>query len=295
MGKYAYGQRPPDLGKADLALGWLAGVRHLKSISASGSFWHRHDEMQLLYCFKGEFTYEFRSLPPEVLTAGHLIVIPAGMEHRHLQAIDPAGHRVEMLIGGTRGSASRYSLFPKSVANNLIADVAGQICTPVACPRSLSDLFAELDAVAERASGGSPSPYDLALARTLGCLVLQRCAALREAAQPVHKSEARLMDEAVAWLEAHYGEQVQVERLVSYMGYSRSRLFELFKKHAGLSPADWLAHYRIRKAREMLSLSQTPVAEIAKKCGFASPQYFNAAFKRQTGLTPTAWRAKSSA
>ena len=158
MGKYAYGQRPPDVGGKDLELGWLAGIRHLKSLSATGSFWHRHREVQLLYCIKGEFTYEFRNLPPEVLTAGHFIVIPAGMEHRHLQAIDPAGHRIEMLIGGVRGAKRRFSPFPPSVAENLIAAVSSQICTPVPCPRELSALFLELDELAERSAGQALSP-----------------------------------------------------------------------------------------------------------------------------------------
>lgn len=293
MGKHAYGQQPPDIGGRDLGLGWLAGVRHLKSLSATGSFWHRHREIQLLYCFKGEFSYEFRSLPPEVLTAGHLIVIPAGMEHRHLQAIDPAGHRVEMLIGAVRGAPRRYSLFPPSVAANLIADISGQICTPVACPRELSALFMELDALAESARSRSLPPNDLALARTLSCLILQRCAAQRGAsAAPAHRDGARLMDEAVAWLETHYSEQIRMDRLVAYMGYSRSRLFDLFKKHTGLSPADWLARYRIRRARDMLSAGGASVSGVAKACGFASPQYFNAAFKRQTGLTPSSWRTR---
>ena len=87
MTAYSYGQQPSDLTARDLSLGWLSGVRHLKATSASGSYWHMHEAIQLLFCIKGEFAYEFRDRPQEVLTAGHFIVIPMGCEHRLAEAI----------------------------------------------------------------------------------------------------------------------------------------------------------------------------------------------------------------
>ena len=109
MAKYAYGQQPSDLGEKDLSLGWLSGVRHLRMNAAGESFWHSHREMQLLYCIKGEFGYEFGDGSAETLTAGHWIVIPARLKHRHVQAIDPAGHRVEMLAKVPRIPQARRS------------------------------------------------------------------------------------------------------------------------------------------------------------------------------------------
>lgn len=286
MKEYAYGQQPSDLAAKALGLGWVAGVRHLKTSTATSSFWHVHPQIQLLYCFRGEFSYEFRSCPPVVLTAGHLIVIPARMEHRLNEAIDPAGHRVEILVGTGREKAA-YRLFPAATAQALIAELSERICTPVPCARVLSDLFRELDELAAR--GGVRSAQDLALARTLCTLILQRCTRQPTHAAPL-RTGTRLMDEAVAWLKSHYAEDIRMERLVSYMGYSRSRLFDLFKAATGLSPADWLARYRIKQARRMLKASDAPVAKIARACGFSSPQYFNAAFRRATGATPSQWR-----
>ena len=98
------------------------------------------------------------------------------------------------------------------------------------------------------------------------------------------------MNEAVDWLKAHSAERVRLNRLVSYMGYSRSRLFELFRRHTGLTPADWLMRYRIKAARRRLETTKDPVAQVAADCGFSSAQYFNDVFRRQTGATPSAWR-----
>ena len=291
MAKYAYGQQPSDLRDGELGLGWLAGVRHLKSLSATGSFWHTHEQIQLLYCIRGEFSYEFLEHAPVVLTAGHFIAIPARMAHRHLQAIDPAGHRVEMLIR-TRPSGKRtFGVFPPKQATRLVAELSRHACTPVPCSRELSALFLELDELAAR-GGKRHTPDELALARTLSCLILQRCSPSSrvQLESPGSSSGTRLMDEAVDWLKAHYMERVRLNRLVSYMGYSRSRLFELFRRHTGLTPADWLMRYRIKTARRRLETTKDPITQVAAGCGFSSSQYFNDVFRRQTGATPSAWR-----
>lgn len=291
MAKYAYGQQPSDLRDGELGLGWLAGVRHLKSLSATGSFWHAHEQIQLLYCIRGEFSYEFRHHAPVVLTAGHFIAIPAHMAHRHLQAIDPAGHRVEMLIRPRPSGRCAFGVFPPTQIVRLVAGLSRRACTPVPCSRELSALFRELDDLAA-CGGRRRTAAGLALARTLSCLILQRCAPSSrvQPEPPEHSSGARLMNEAVDWLKAHATERVRMNRLVSYMGYSRSRLFALFRHHTGLSPADWLMRYRIKAARRRLETTKDPIAQVAADCGFSSAQYFNDVFRRQTGSTPSAWR-----
>ncbi|MGN0855466.1 MAG: helix-turn-helix domain-containing protein [Kiritimatiellia bacterium] len=288
MKKYAYGQQPSDIPAKSLNLGWLAGVRHLKTQTATGSYWHTHRHIQLLYCIRGEFNYEFPDLPPTVLTAGHFIIIPAQTVHRLNEAIDPAGHRIELLIGTGREPAG-YRLIPRSVAQSLIGKISRRACTSLPCSRVLASLFIEIDELSQRKE--KLSPTELALARSVATLILQRCAEQRLA--PKRKCAARLIGEAVAWLKAHFAEDIHVERLVDYMGYSRSWLFELFKNETGLTPADWLVRHRIKTARAMLKNSSEPVAKIARACGFSSPQYFNASFRKATGLSPSQWRAST--
>ena len=105
MTAYSYGQQPSDLTARDLSLGWLSGVRHLKATSASGSYWHMHEAIQLLFCIKGEFAYEFRDRPQEVSTAGHFIVnLLTTHEHRLARwfaILDPiVNHRILFGEGG---------------------------------------------------------------------------------------------------------------------------------------------------------------------------------------------------
>lgn len=291
MAKYAYGQQPSDLDDRALGLGWLKGVRHLMMSSAGESFWHSHREIQLLYCFRGEFGYEFADGNGETLTAGHYIVIPAHLRHRHTQAIDPAGHRIELLIKPSAGKGE-FSPFPASVVKSLAASILQKACTVQPVSREVDALFRKLDSLAERGAS-SLSPEEMALARTLASLSLQACAEIDGKTAQTAKPQARLMEEATAWLKANFSKSVRMDKLVKYMGYSRSRLFDLFRAHTGLTPADYLARYRIKTARKILAQTNRKVSDVAKSCGFSSAQYFNSVFRRQTGLTPSAWRAKS--
>lgn len=289
MAKFAYGQQPSDITAADLGLGWAHGVRHLKSLSAAGSFWHTHADMQFLYCIRGEFTYEFRDRPPVMLVSGHAIVIPPDTPHRHLQAIDPAGHRVELLVASRVAKQGRHSTIPLALVNELLGRLGKSAFRPIPCNRALTELFVALDALAKRATAEPLTVVERTRARTLLCQVLLDCAT-PQPAPTTQKSDARLMSAAVEWLEAHFAEDVRLSRLVTYMGYSRARFFVLFRQHTGLTPSAWLTRYRIRQACQLLTKTDKPLAEIARACGFATTQYFSTVFRQLTGTTPTAWR-----
>ena len=287
-----YGQQPSDLDERHLKLGWVKGVRHLKSLSAAGSFWHTHDAVQLLYCIKGEFGYEFEDRASVILPAGRFIVIPAGLPHRHVQAIDPAGHRIEILLAHPRTRRGAFVGFTPRDYRDLLAQLLTRRCRPLPVTRELAALFIELDGLAERGARAL-SATELALARALATMILLRTADPRRV--PSAKAPTRLMEEAVSWLKAHYAERVRIERLVAYMGYSKSRFFTLFKEHTGLTPSDWLGRYRIRQAQRRLQATDLDIARVAKESGFASPQYFIACFRRHTGTTPSQWRAQAAA
>ncbi len=287
-----YGQQPSDLDERHLKLGWLKGVRHLKSLSAAGSFWHTHDAVQLLYCIKGEFGYEFEDRASVILPAGRFIVIPEGLPHRHVQAIDPAGHRVELLLDHPRTRRGRLVGFAPRVYRDLLAQLLTRRCRPLPASKELSALFIELDGLAERGARAL-TETDFALARALATLILLRTADPRR--MPTAKAPTRLMEEAVSWLKAHHAERIRIDRLVAYMGYSKSRFFSLFKEHTGLTPSDWLVRYRIRQAQRRLQTTDHGIARIAEETGFASPQYFIASFRRHTGFSPSQWRAQPPA
>jgi AraC-like DNA-binding protein len=65
---------------------------------------------------------------------------------------------------------------------------------------------------------------------------------------------------------------------------------KMFKKATGLTFTDYLAHARIKRARNLLLNPHARVSEVAYACGFASLTHFNRVFKRVVGKSPTDYR-----
>jgi AraC family transcriptional regulator len=67
---------------------------------------------------------------------------------------------------------------------------------------------------------------------------------------------------------------------------------DAFKKATGLPPHAFLLDQRIKAARSDLADPLRTVASVALQYRFSSPQHFATAFKRVTGQTPRAFRAR---
>jgi AraC family transcriptional regulator len=63
-----------------------------------------------------------------------------------------------------------------------------------------------------------------------------------------------------------------------------------FKQSMGISPHAWLRRQRVDTAKALLRNRDLSVAAIAASVGFANQSAFGVAFRKETGLTPTAWR-----
>jgi AraC-like DNA-binding protein len=71
---------------------------------------------------------------------------------------------------------------------------------------------------------------------------------------------------------------------------SRTVLVERFTNLVGVSPMLYLTRWRLQLAAEQLSYSSAKVASIGAQVGYDSAAAFSRAFKRETGLSPAAWR-----
>ena len=80
--------------------------------------------------------------------------------------------------------------------------------------------------------------------------------------------------------------------LAQMAGISGHHLVESFTREVGVSPHRYLLGVRVRHAQEMLAGSDLSVTEIALELGFSSSQHFAATFKRLTGETAQAYRAR---
>lgn len=85
---------------------------------------------------------------------------------------------------------------------------------------------------------------------------------------------------------------ITVTDVADYLHISRSHLYGLFKKHLGTTPQAFLTSAKIIAARDFLTVTDIPIANIAVSCGYQNPFAFSRAFKKETGMTPKEYRQK---
>lgn len=81
-----------------------------------------------------------------------------------------------------------------------------------------------------------------------------------------------------------------VDELASYVGLSRSALGEKFAALVGQPPMQYLAHWRLQLAADLLQSSRRTIGSIAADVGYESEAAFSRAFKRELGAAPATWR-----
>jgi AraC-like DNA-binding protein len=81
------------------------------------------------------------------------------------------------------------------------------------------------------------------------------------------------------------------EEIAASLNMSYTWFRRIFRQYTGMAPAQYIMQLKIQKAKEMLSVTTMPVKEIALELGYESIDYFSTQFKKQTGQTPTQFRA----
>jgi AraC family transcriptional regulator len=83
---------------------------------------------------------------------------------------------------------------------------------------------------------------------------------------------------------------VSLNNVARECGLSPSHFARAFAISVGQPPHQWLLDQRVDMARQLLSESGLPLAEIAIQCGFADQSHFTRVFSARTGLSPGRWR-----
>ena len=103
--------------------------------------------------------------------------------------------------------------------------------------------------------------------------------------------DPQIMNMAVSYIGEHYMEEISLEQVASFTGYSRYYFSRAFKNYFGISYSDYLMVKRVNEAVNLLVNTDKPVGEVATEAGFGSIATFNRVFRNQKNCTPTRYRA----
>lgn len=97
-----------------------------------------------------------------------------------------------------------------------------------------------------------------------------------------------------AYVEEHLDETIPLSKLAELARLSQFYFSRAFKESLGLPPHRYHIMRRIERAKSMLANATTSVTEIGLAVGFSETSSFTSAFRKMTGLTPTAYRRSFS-
>jgi LacI family transcriptional regulator len=83
-----------------------------------------------------------------------------------------------------------------------------------------------------------------------------------------------------------------VDDVLDCVGVSRSSLERKFHRQIGRTPLQEIRRVHLQAVRQLLIETQLPMSEIARRCGFSSPERLATVFGQQEGVTPTEFRRR---
>lgn len=100
-----------------------------------------------------------------------------------------------------------------------------------------------------------------------------------------------IVREVRAYAERNYGRQIRISDISHELCISGNHLNTIFKAATGTTIMRYIEEFKLEKAREWLEQTGDSVQEIAFRLGFYDAYHFSRTFKKETGLSPSQYRA----
>lgn len=247
---------------------------------------HFHSAVEVIVVIEGECVVRIDDAENHI-QAGELIIIPAGCSHT--LEMDDKSER-ELILYEMNGvfTLKEFGAFRQLLTKPIYLSQEHPLCERV------REIYFEMIRVYR--SG--------ALLRNLHCyaLLLEIYALLGEHYLQTSANQAEMnalnrrlsgedaFNRALDYVNENYMEDVTLDSLAAYAGFSRYTLSRMFRQYTGSTFTQYLNTRRVNMSMDLLSGTKMPVTQVALQCGFNSIATFNRVFRDVRGCTPTQYR-----
>ena len=103
--------------------------------------------------------------------------------------------------------------------------------------------------------------------------------------------DSEVINAVMTYINNHYREELSLEDVARFAGFSRYYFSRSFKRQTGYSFKDYLCQKRLQVAVDLLIRTDKSMKDVALESGFGSVATFNRVFREKKGCTPTQFRA----
>ena len=109
----------------------------------------------------------------------------------------------------------------------------------------------------------------------------------------ISKNQSKLnkLKSVLEYIEKEYQNTITLEDLANKMNLTPKYFTKIFREMTGKTPIQYINKYRIKRACDMLLLTNLSITEICLQCGFNDISYFIKIFKKEKNISPKKFRA----
>lgn len=108
-------------------------------------------------------------------------------------------------------------------------------------------------------------------------------------------SEKNIVDEICKYIIENLEADCSIEGIAKRFHFSSHYIRHIFKKQTGTSITEFKKAQTIKKAKLLLKMSDSKIADVASACGFENPSYFSEIFTKEVGISPKDYQKKRRA
>lgn len=236
---------------------------------------HRHPYYQLNHILRGAYDYVIDDKTYRV-GVGDTILVPMNSAHSITQVEGEAGYYFEIKF-------STFSSHDKEICR----DAGFIVQSDEFSPMLMKEIFDEDEHPTARSEEVKTS-YLYAL--------LYRMSTRGREAQSVPSKYIEVepysepIRNIIRFLEDNYARHLSLDDIVEETSLKKSALCGRFKQETSMTVFECVMIIRVRKAVELLSFTESSLAEISKMTGFVSLTHFNRVFTKHVMIPPGQYR-----
>ncbi|MDQ0900590.1 helix-turn-helix domain-containing protein [Paenibacillus sp. V4I7] len=101
---------------------------------------------------------------------------------------------------------------------------------------------------------------------------------------------AKQFSEILHYIHEHYNEELSIEYFAGLLNMSNGHFSRTFKEEVGEKYVEYIAKYRLMKAKQFLLETDMKIDDIAEKVGYWGRNSFIRTFRKYEGITPAKYR-----
>jgi len=252
--------------------------------------WHWHDELELGYIEKG--TSVIRTIDKDyTVHQGNGFFINANVMDTKING-NPGQPAMEInhifhpiFIGGHFGSRITSKYMNPILQNHQISVHVIQ--------RGTKEADAVLNHLILLKEINAEPGQEIAIRNTLSTawlLLLEEIEKHFKAPQIAETEKQNRIKSMISYIHRNFGNKLALEEIAAAANISPREANRIFQKAIQQTPFEYLMHYRLNRAKELLSHSELSITEISYQCGFTDSTYMGKQFKKAYGITPRDYR-----